>query len=239
MKFSITLTMLTATAQLAFGASEAPKISGEYLEVRSCDVYTGPCFANSEMNLAGREGMLFWSVREGAWNGTKLNGLSVMAVVRVDGTLGDLKYKPRSGDAVLIVDSRADAAQKRALESFARSMAGGLIAHVVEVKSVPIEASLATCSKLGCASVKAGELVEISTSCLGSKHDICGNEETFYPPLSKVEGAYPVFTDVASFKGKGLNCTWQIAGTRGAYLASFSTESASGHGTGADVALAR
>jgi hypothetical protein len=239
MKFSITLTMLTATAQLAFGGNDAPKISGEYLEVRSCDVYTGSCFANSEMNLAGREGMLFWSVREGAWNGTKLNGLSVMAVVKVDGTLGDLKYKPRSGDAVLIVDSRADAAQKQALEAFARAMAGNLIAKVVDVKSVSIEASLATCSKLGCASVKAGDLVEISTSCLGDKHDVCGNEQTFYPPLSKVDGAYPVFTEVASFKGKGLNCTWQIAGTRGAYLATFSTASASGHGAGADVALAR
>ncbi len=239
MKFSITLTIVAATAQLAFGASDAPKISGEYLEVRSCDIYTGSCLANSEMNLAGREGMLFWAVREGAWNGTKLNGLSVMAVVKVDGTLGDMKYKPRSGDAVLIVDSRADAAQKQALEAFARSMAGSLIAKVVDVKSVPIEASLATCSKLGCATVKAGDLVEISTSCLGGKHDVCGNEETFYPPLTKVEGAYPVFTDVASFQGKGLNRTWQIAGTRSAFLAAFSTESASGKGAGAEVAFAR
>jgi hypothetical protein len=241
MKFSISiaLTILAATAPLAFGASVAPApgISGDYLEVRSCDVYTGSCFANSEMNLAGREGMLFWNVREGAWNGTKLDGLGVMAVVRVDGTLGDLKYQPRTGDAVLLVDARADAKQRDALESFARTMSGGLIGKVVDVKSVPIEANLATCSKLGCASVKAGELVEISTSCLGGKHDVCGNEETFYPPLSKVEGAYPVFTDVASFKGKGLNCTWQMAGKRNAFLATFTTTSASGHG--ADVALAR
>jgi len=157
-------------------------------------------------------------------------------VVKADGTLGDLKYKPRSGDAVLIVDSRADAKQKEALADFARAMAGKLIANVVEVKAAPIEAKLATCSKLGCASVKAGDLVEISTSCLAGKHDVCGNEETFYPPLTKVDGAYPVFADLATFTGEGLDCTWQIAGKRSAFLASFSTPS--GTERGALVALA-
>jgi hypothetical protein len=237
MKIWISVSMLVFAATAAPAGGPAPAISGDYLEVRSCDVYTGSCFANSEMNLAGREGMLFWSVREGAWNGTRLDGLGVLAVVKADGTLGDLKYQPRSGDAVLIVDARADAKQKEALADFARTMAGKLIVKVVDVTSAPIEAKLATCSNLGCASVKAGALVEIATSCLGGKHDICGNEETFYPPLSKVDGAYPVFTDVAAFTGTGLDCTWQIAGKRSAFLASFSTASAPERG--ADVALAQ
>ncbi len=237
MKIVISVSMLALAAAVAFAGTTTPTISGDYLEVRSCDVYTGSCFANAEMNLAGREGMLFWSVREGSWNGSRLDGLGVMAVVKVDGTLGDLKYQPRSGDAVLIVDAKADAKQKEALADFARAMAGKLIAKVVEVKSAPIEAKLATCSKLGCASVKAGDLVEISTSCLGGKHDVCGNEETFYPPLSKVDGAYPVFADLANFTGTGLDCTWQIAGKRSAFLASFSTASATVRS--ADVVLAR
>lgn len=228
------LTFALAAAALADDAT--PAISGDYLEVRSCDVYTGSCFANSEMNLTGKEGMMLWSVREGAWKGTKLDGLKVMAVVKADGSLGDLKYQPRSGDAVLIVDSNADAKQKKALTDFARAMSGKLIAKVVDVKSAPIEARLATCAKLGCASVKAGELVEISTSCLGGKHDVCGNEETFYPPLTKVDGAYPVFTDVATFTGRDLDCTWQISGKRSAFLATFSTTATE---RAADVALAR
>lgn len=226
MKTALTISVLALAAATAVAGNITPTISGDYLEVRSCDVYTGSCFANSEMNLAGREGMMLWTVREGAWNGTRLNGLAVMAVIKADGTLGNLKYQPRSGKAVLIVDAKADAKQKDALADFARAMAGKLIAKVVSVDSAPIEARLATCSKLGCASVKAGDLVEISTSCLGSKHDICGNEETFYPPLAQVKGAYPVFTDVATFNGRGLNCTWQIAGKRSAFLASFSNPSA-------------
>src|SRR4051812_19232781 len=219
---TLLLSIFALTASTGLAANHPPTISGDYLEVRSCDVYTGYCFANSEMGLTGKEGMLVWSVREGTWNGTKLDGLSVLAIIHADGTLGDLKYEPRSGNAVLIVDDKGDKKQKEALADFARTMAGKLIAKTVAVRSEPIQAKLGVCSKGGCASVTAGNLVEISTTCLSAKHDVCGNEETYYPPLSKVEGAYPVFTDVATFTGKGLDVTWQISGKRSAFLASFS-----------------
>jgi hypothetical protein len=235
--------MFVLALATAFAANTTPKISGDYLEVRSCDVYTGPCFANAEMNLTGKEATLVWSVRElvwsvreGVWKGTKLDGLRVLAVIKADATLGDLKFDPRSGDAVLIVDAKADAKQKAALVDFTRTMSGKLIAKVVDVKTAPIEANMATCSKRGCASVKAGDLVQISTSCLGGKHDVCGNEDTFYPPLSPVDGAYPVFTDLATFTGTGLDRTWQLTGTRSGFLATFST--ASTPERSGDVALA-
>ena len=61
--------LLFVLAATAFAGNKAPAISGDYLEVRSCDVYTGYCFANSEMNLAGKEGLMLWSVREGEWKG--------------------------------------------------------------------------------------------------------------------------------------------------------------------------
>jgi hypothetical protein len=221
MKIIRFLSLLAFTAASSFAATPIPSVKGDYLEVRSCDVYTGYCFANSEMNLAGKEGMMLWNIREGSWNGVKLDGLSVIAVVRTDATLGDLRNEPRSGTAVIIVDGKGNGKQKEALQDLARTMAGKLISKVAKVETAPIEAKLATCNKLGCASVKAGNLVEISTSCLSNKHDVCGNEETYYPPLVNVDGAYPVFTDVASFNGKGLDATWQISGTRSAFMASF------------------
>ena len=43
-----------AAALLALSSTGmAAQISGEYLESRTCSVYTGPCFANAEMGLAG------------------------------------------------------------------------------------------------------------------------------------------------------------------------------------------
>jgi len=112
MKTAFTVLLLAASAAAIPAADPSREISGDYLEVRSCDVYTGYCFANSEMNLAGKEATLLWSVREGAWKGTPLEGLSVMAVLKADGTLGDVKYEPRAARAVLIVDEKADVQQQ-------------------------------------------------------------------------------------------------------------------------------
>src|SRR5437762_8455167 len=108
MKMKLSVAMLMVAAATAFaGKQSTPTITGDYLEVRSCDVYTGPCFANAEVGLTGKEGMLVWSVREGSWKGTELDGLSVIAVIRTDGTLGDQYYQPRAGKAVLLVDEKA------------------------------------------------------------------------------------------------------------------------------------
>jgi len=209
-----------AVASTLTAKQSAPTISGGYLEVRSCDVFTGYCFANGEMNLAGKEGMMVWTVGEGSWNGTSLNGLSVIAVVRADGTLGDVRFQPRTAQSVLIVDAKADAKQREALCSLARTVAGGLLKQVAEVKSASIESSIGTCTKAGCASVKADNLVEITTRCLGGKDHVCGNEETYYPPLTDVQ-ATPAFTELASFQGDGLNLKWENTGTRSAFIGTF------------------
>ena len=51
----LSLAILSLAALTAFASTQpAPAISGDYLEVRSCDVYTGPCFSNAEMNLSGK-----------------------------------------------------------------------------------------------------------------------------------------------------------------------------------------
>src|SRR5437773_10593597 len=160
MKMKLTMAVLGLAATAAFAGKPAPTtITGNYLEVRSCDVYTGPCFANAEMGLGGKEGMLVWSIREGAWNGVKLDGLNVIAVVRADGTLGDLRYQPRCGKAVLVVDRNATLRQREALTDLARSLAGGLIKEVTQVMTAPVNVAIGTCGNKGCASVKAGNFV--------------------------------------------------------------------------------
>jgi hypothetical protein len=217
------LTVLSLIALTAFASTPStPTVSGDYLEVRSCDVYTGPCYANAEMNLSGKEGILLWSVREGSWNGTPVGGLSVIAVVCTEGTLGDLSYQPHAGKAVLIIDEKADAQQREALSDMVRSKASRLIKEIVAVRTADIQASVGSCTKAGCASVKAGNLVEVNTRCLGGSDHLCGNEETYYPPLTRVEHAMPAFTERASFKGSGLNLTWEAAGQRSAFIATFS-----------------
>src|SRR5512141_2299087 len=98
----------------------AQEIRGDYLETRSADVYTGQCFANGEVNLVGNEAILAWHVRSGSWDGVQLQGLTVAAAVRANGTLGDPYENPLPAKAVLLVDDLASAQQRTALVSFAK-----------------------------------------------------------------------------------------------------------------------
>ena len=54
--------------------AQGADISGEYLEARSCDIYTGPCFANGEIGITGKEAVMAWKVDEGSWAGQDLAG---------------------------------------------------------------------------------------------------------------------------------------------------------------------
>jgi hypothetical protein len=216
------LVALLVVAANSFAQETLPGISGQYLEVRSCDVYTGPCVANGEMGLAGKEGILVWAVREGSWQGTSLDGLNVIAVVRAEDTMGDVNYEPRRGKAVLIVDGKASAEQRAALASFVKIVASNLIEELVDVQTATIEAELGNCSKSGCARVTAGHLVEVSTRCFGGEDHLCGNETTYYPPLTAVHGARAAFTELSRFNGGGLGLTWESTGQRSAFLAAFS-----------------
>jgi hypothetical protein len=102
-------------------------IVGDYIEIRSCDVYTGSCFANSEMTLTGHEAIMAWSVRNGALDGVELDGLNVIAVVQGNETLGDVHRYPQQTRSVLIVDEAASPAQRDALVRLAQQKAGALL----------------------------------------------------------------------------------------------------------------
>jgi hypothetical protein len=198
------------------------KVAGDYIEIRSCDVFTGSCFANAEMTLTGHEAILAWSVDNGALDGVKLDGLNVIAVVQADGTLGDVQRYPQQTRSVLIVDEAASPAQRQALVQFAQQKAGDLLGKMVGIETAPISVELpATCSESGCARVKAGELVEIQTRCLGGGDHVCGNEEMFYPPLTSVNDPRPAFTVAGVYRGPGLGTQFDEANRRSAYLATF------------------
>jgi len=214
-----TVAGLALFAASAITASAA--IKGDYIEARSADVYTGPCFANGEVGLVGNEAILAWKIKEGDWKGTALDGLGVVAVVKAHATLGDPYHNPYPAEAVLIVDQRATSRQRLALQDFATAMAGKLLSHVVRVDSAPIQFAFAQGEHDGTARLVAGSLARIETRSLCHGDDICGNEFVYYPPLVQLAHAMPAFTIEDSFQGKGLNVVWNHVGKRSAFLGSF------------------
>src|SRR5205809_5772235 len=130
---SLFLATLCLIAPL-FGASlPTTQVRGQYIEARTADVYTGPCFANSETGLTGDLAFMGWKVEKGSWQGVNLDGLSEMGVIHASNTLGDVTRTIYPVKSVLIVDEDANAEQRLALKNFATMMSGVLHANVVTV----------------------------------------------------------------------------------------------------------
>jgi hypothetical protein len=214
------LLSLTAVALLfAVAPLSAAGLSGQYIEARTIDVWTGPCFANADVNIGGKQGIMAWKIEKGEFNNVNLDGLGVVAVVAASDTLGTRQ----TGDAksLVIVDERASSAQKDALVALAKQQGGDLLRNVVAVRSAAVELNVCKCEEGGCGTLRAGD-ARIETRCLNHKHDkVCGNESAFFPPLSRGVQAQPALAAENAFTGKGLGGTWSDAGRRSAYLGTF------------------
>jgi hypothetical protein len=198
----------------------AQEIRGDYLETRSADVYTGQCFANGEVNLVGNEAILAWHVQSGGWDGVPLQGLTIAAAVRAKGTLGDPYESPYPAKAVLLVDDQASSQQREALAHFAEHMGGELLQNVDQVISTPIELVVNT-QHHGTAVLRAGRFATIQTRGIGGQDHICGNEVTFYPPLTETAHSMPAVALTDSYSGPGLGASWDLHGKRSAFVGTF------------------
>jgi hypothetical protein len=214
------IALAAIVAALLVTSATAASIRGDYLESRSADVYVAQCFANGEVGLTGDTALMAWRVREGSWNGVKLDGLSVVAAIKASATLGDPYGEPLPARAVLIVDERADSAQRDALVSFAQAHAGVLLANVERVIAQPIVLRVPE-GHSGKAMLRAGNLAEIQTRLIGANDHICGNEETFYPPLVDLKHSMVAVAETDEFQGPGLGLSWELHGKRSAFVGQF------------------
>ena len=226
-RFLLASAVVSLATCLSYAAAiPSTSIYGNYVEARTADVYTGPCFANSEVGLTGQLAVFGWKVTKGSWDGVELNDLGVVGVVRASSTLGDVYHTAYPVKAVLIVDERANPEQRLALQKFAKRMGGELLQDVVRVEYQPIDLTLANGDLHSMkATLTAGNLAKIETRALNENDHICRNEEVWYRPLTKVEHAMPAFAVANSFRGEGLGEKWSSPDKRSAFVASFVTPS--------------
>jgi hypothetical protein len=213
------LGLLPAAHSLASNKAVAITANGMYLEGRTCDVWTGPCFANADFNIGGKQGVMAWRIEKGQAGDVSLDGLSVIAVVSAANTIGLEQRSPAK--AVIIVDSRANDAQRAALVRFAQEQGGQLVANVVKVHAQSIKIDGCPCKSDACFEVDAG-IAKLKTRCLDTEHDkVCGNEYAFYPPMASNVKVLPAGVVQQSFRGSGLGEQWTDADRRAAYVGSF------------------
>ncbi len=111
------LAVFASLAMLVSTAAKAGDLKGDYLETRTCDVYTGPCFANGQAGLTGRDAIMAWSIDRGTYDGIDLAGLKVVVVLTASDTLGfggTLVVYPEPIRSVILVDDRATSRQRDA-----------------------------------------------------------------------------------------------------------------------------
>lgn len=218
--------LTTILVMFSANATFAGTITGEYLEARTCDVYTGPCFANAEMAIAGKEAVLAWKIEKGTWKDVTIDSLGVALVVKAEGTLGSdgvFPMKPGKTAAVIIVDEKATAEQREALVAFVKNTAKDLTKNVLNVVTAPIK--LENDHLEGKGVFSAGKLASIETRKMKKNDCVCTNELIYYQPLTKVENFSPAYTLSQSYQGGSLNGKWTNNNTRSAFLATFRVKS--------------
>ena len=219
MRFHQWLVLGLLTGSLSVTAV-AQGIRGDYIETRSADVYTGQCFANGEVNLVGNEAILAWHVQTGSWDGVPLQGLTIAAAVHASGTLGDPYESPYPAKAVLLVDDQATKEQQAALVHFAQHMGGDLLKNVSQVIPTPMEL-VVNAEHHGAAMLRAGKFASVQTRGIGGQDHLCGNEVTFYPPLTETAHSMPAVALTDAYTGPGLGVSWDYHGRRSAFVGTF------------------
>lgn len=215
--FCLAVLGLVAAAPVTASASD---LKGIYLESRTCQVYTGPCFANAEVGASGRNAIMAWNIQQGSQAGVDLSGLSVVVLVNASDTLGFQGLKdPKQVKSLIVVDKKADRKQRKQLIAFAKKHSGRAGADVKRVDTAPIAMSL----DIGTLDAKltAGKNVALKTRKARPGDCICSNESAYYPPLAQVKSFAPGVTIEGYYKGSGLGARWSTPGDRSAYVGLF------------------
>src|SRR5215510_4505738 len=214
------LTLSFALSGLMFATLSAKpaSVTGTYVEARTAEVFAGACVMNGEAATTGREALLAWKVDRGEVNGVALDGLAVVAALASDSNLGiyEIGGESKPARAAIYVDSRANAAQRKALVAMVKSLSGSLIGSVVQETAAPIQFA------------DNGHQITVSTDTLKLavmkhlNHDpSCGNKQWFNP-LTRVDHAEMGSTDQNEYSAPVLCTKWSDPNKRSSFFGTFS-----------------
>ena len=220
MRLALTITAALVITAGAVSADDKARITGEYVEARTAEVFAGGCIMNSEAETMGRQAVMAWRITSGSLGGVALDGMTVAAAVAGDRNLGMREMggeEPTAVKAIIIVDPRATPAQREALVTLARELSGGLITDVVRVDVAPVK--FATSQKHVEVSVpESGIQLTVNKEM---KHDpSCGAMQWFKPFTRLSESAMGV-AEAHAFSGQGLGTKWSAPDKRSAFFGTF------------------
>ncbi len=206
MKRLILVLSLAALAAAPLLAGAKGSLTGEYVEARTAEVFTGGCIMNSEAETVGKQAVLAWKVDRGSFNGIQLDGLSIVAAVAGDRNLG---MQEMGGEKPTV-------RSQLALVAMANELSNGLVGTIVQVTPTPIQFA------------DHGTEIQVSAGHVSldvNKHlthdPSCGAMQWFHP-LAQVDGAAMGVAAQHMFVGPSLGTKWSDPNKRSAFFGTFS-----------------
>jgi hypothetical protein len=187
--------------------------SGEFVELHSCDLYTGGCTASSESTLLGRQLFRVWSINQGTWGDQDLTGLKI-ALLEVGSE--NLAEKGATAEkAEIFVPKGLVPAQKRALLSWVATQG-------IAASSTPVVEADITYQRSGAeAEVAVGDIVSLSTMAIGKCSSGACGQALWYEPQINHSSFEVVASRVSKIHDSNLNFVWTDHDRPNAFLSHF------------------
>ena len=217
MKRAIVLAALVSLTASPLMAGGKGLLSGQYVEARTAEGFTGGCIMGSEAETVGKQAVLAWKVTHGSFNGVSLDGLSVVAAVAGDKNLGlqEIGGAKANVRSAMFVDGRANPVQQMALVAMANELSNGMVGTIVQVTVSPIQFT-----DEGQAIHVAASQVALDVKKEMSHDPTCGAMQWFHP-FSSVEQATIGVADQHAFSGAALGTKWSDPNKRSAFFGTF------------------
>lgn len=193
---------------------------GEFVELHSCDLYTGGCTASSESTLLGRQLFRVWSISQGTWDNQDLAGLKVALL-----ELGSVNLAEKGAfveKAEIFVPKGLAAAQKEALLSWVTSQG------IAPAPTRVVEADI-TYRRSGraAANVAVGDSISLSTMAIGKCSSGACGQALWYEPQVKHSSFEVVASRGSKIRDSFLNFLWTDHDRPNVFLASFGSSGSS------------
>jgi hypothetical protein len=209
------------TGAVTVAADGSSTVTGDYVEARTAEVFTGGCLMNMDGETSGREAVMAWRVSRGAYEGVALEGLKVVAIVAGDVNLGTHELggvAPSEISSIVFVDERATLAQRDALVSLARSLSNGLIGPEASVRASAVTFERGTDAirvEAGSARLNVATKMQHNPSCGALK---------WFEPLGRIDGATIGVAKRFTFADSALNRSWSQIDQRSAFFGTFAVQ---------------
>jgi len=200
---------LLLALQTCFGAEPV----GEFVELHSCDLFTGGCTASSESTLLGRQLFRVWSISEGTWNNQNLAGLKI-ALLELGSV--NLAEKGASADtAEIFVPKGLAPAQKKALISWVSCQG------IMPVSTQVLEAEITYQRSGSAANVTVGDSISLSTMAIAKCSSGACGQALWYEPQVKYSSFEVVASRSSEIRDSAMKFLWRDHDRPNVFLASF------------------